>query len=267
MNTYPMSFLNTAEYDEAEVVVLGVPLDKTTCFKPGTRFGPRRIRDVFFGLEDYSPMNKRYYSSLKVHDMGDVVINDLQSSLNETERIVEKIYGDGKKVIGLGGEHTITLPIVKSVSKFYDDLVVLHLDAHFDMAEEYEGQKISHACVMRRITELGINVIHYGIRSGDKEEWEIAKTLSFDELKGALEGLSHVYVSLDIDVLDPSFAPGTGTPEPGGLSYNELVEALRLAKNVVGLDIVEVSPPLDCNDITSITAARILRDFSLYYFG
>ncbi len=267
MNVYPMSFLNTSGYDEAEVVILGIPLDKTTCFKPGTRFGPRRIRNMFFGLEDYSPMNERYYSSLKVYDMGDVVVNNLNSTLDEAERIVEKIYRDGKKVIGLGGEHTITLPIVKAVSKFYDDLVVFHLDAHFDMADEYEGQRISHACVMRRVTELGIDVIHYGIRSGDKEEWEIAKTLSFDELRETLKGLDHVYVSLDIDVLDPAYAPGTGTPEPGGLSYKELVEALRLPKNVVGFDIVEVSPPLDCNDITSITAARILRDFSLYYFG
>ncbi len=250
-----MFMIYTNDFDLSKIVILPIPLEKTTTFKQGTKWGPKRIKEVSKYLEDFSYMNKTYFSTINVFFENELeLIGNIDNIFNIIENKVSFLTSKKKHIISLGGEHLITYPIVKSLKKKYDDLCVISFDAHDDARDEYEGLKYSHATVMRRIKDLGINVKYIGLRAPHKEIIE-------DNCKS-----KHIYVSIDIDVLDPSICPGTGMPEPGGLSYKELVKELKKIKNVIGFDIVEVSPPNDINDITSLTAAKILRDFGIYFF-
>ncbi len=269
----------TAEYKHADIVIVGLPMDFTTSWRAGARSGPARIRDVSFALEEYSPELARRLSQARVADLGDVSLplGNVEKSLEAIREVVSGIVRDGKIPFVLGGEHLVSLPCVAAVADAHGDLAVLHLDAHADLREEYAGQRLSHATVVRRIIEIigADNLYQVGIRSGAPEEFGLPRPGGPHMIRGpvpeavrrALElvGGRPCYVTLDIDVVDPAFAPGTGTPEPGGCSSTDILEVSRLLgqANLAGFDIVEVAPPWDFSDITSLLAAKVLREVIL----
>ena len=247
-----------AEYNEADIVLHGVPFDGTTSFRPGTRFGPAAMRGESFGIETYSPYCDRDLTELSVFDAGDLELpfGDPNKVLSLVEERTEAFLKDGKAPVMLGGEHLISLGAVRAMVKKYPELRILHLDAHTDLREDYLGEPLSHACVIRRVWELvGDGKIHqFGIRSGEREEFDFAREhncLHPFDLNGwedTLHSLGNhpVYFTLDLDVLDPAGFCGTGTPEAGGISFKELLTAVLSlhSLNLVGCDIVELSPPL-----------------------
>lgn len=265
------------ELDEATAVIFGAPLDATISYRPGARFGPARIREVSGVLEEYSPILDADLCSARVCDIGDIVLplGNVPAALGMIEACVRGIVRLGPVPVMLGGEHLVTLAAVKAVASQFPGLKVVHLDAHADTREEYLGERLSHATVMRRVGEIvgRDNVFHLGIRSGTREEYlDIAEgRLLSGDLKDSLAsvvdmlGASPAYVTVDIDVLDPAYAPGTGTPEPGGATSGELLGAVSLLKhlNVAGFDLVEVAPPYDHSDITAIAAAKVVREVVL----
>ncbi len=281
----PGRFLGARDDAGAPVVLLGAPLDATTSFRPGTRFGPSRIRDMSAGLEYYSPALDRDLSDVPFFDAGDVDMpfGDPGTALQHIETRLAHIVGQGQFPLMLGGEHLVTLAAAKALHAHYPELVLVQIDAHADLRDDYLGQTLSHATVMRRVAQqIGTgNVYQLGIRSGTREEFQFGRqqTRFYPlDLGGSLTeaardivddiGTRPVYISLDIDVLDPAFAPGTGTPEPGGVHPADLFRALHQLQplNVVGMDIVEVCPPQDGADITSAVAAKLVRE-SILSFG
>lgn len=274
-------FLNCSPLErEGARVILGLPMDFTTSFRPGTRLAPGRIREVSVGLEEYSVYQDRSLENCDFADGGDVVVpfGNVPESLNRMQAVAENILDQGKKIFALGGEHLVSLPLITAYRRHYPDLVVLQMDAHADLRQDYLGESLSHATVMRRVVEVvgPGNLFQLGIRSATGEELAYARENTFLYLDQILEccpeviskiGSRPVYFSLDIDVLDPAFAPGTGTPEAGGISSRELFRVLQILRDlrVVGFDLVEISPPLDHSDITSILGAKILREMLLAY--
>lgn len=271
---------STFDYRRAAVVLVGVPLDATTSYRPGARFAPAMIRQVSEALEEYSPVLDRELADCPFYDAGDVLLppGNIGESLERTEAVIDGVLADGKFPLVIGGEHLVTLPAVKAALRRYPDLAVVQLDAHADLRDEYMGQKLSHATVIRRVVEVtgGQSVFQLGIRSGTREEFAFARNntrLLSGEILSSLEQLEEglkgrpVYLTVDIDVLDPAFAPGTGTPEPGGCTPGELFAALyRLAGlEVVGMDLVEVCPPHDPAATTSLLAAKLVREAILSF--
>ncbi len=269
-----------SSYDEAEIVIVGLPMDFTTSWRSGTRAGPSRIRDVSYSLEDYSPVLDMGMSTVKAVDVGDVSfpIGNVEGSLKAIHDVISEIVRDDKIPFAIGGEHLVTLPCVTAVAQAYKDLVIVHLDAHADYRHKYSGQELSHATVLRRVSEIiGVdNLYQIGIRSGTEEEFNARDCIPGPNRmigrvpEAALKAFSLIgdlpcYITLDIDVVDPAFAPGTGTPEPGGCSSLEILEAMRILGkcNIVGFDLVEVAPPWDSSDITSLLAAKIIREMLL----
>lgn len=265
------------DYDMAKLVVFGIPFDGTTSYRPGTRFGPMHIRAESEGIETYSPYLDMDLDDYKIHDAGDLYfpLGDVKVVLELIESYADKIMGDGKVPIMIGGEHLVTLPVLKSVYKHHNDLHVIHLDAHADVREDYMGQPLSHATVIRRVSDfVEANRIHqYGIRSGERSEFDWAKRntdfnpFSLEGIKKLKEilGETPVYLTIDLDVLDPSIFPGTGTPEPGGITYKELMKAMVLLSdlNIVGADIVELSPHYDQSGASTAVACKTLRELTL----
>jgi agmatinase len=257
-------------------------MDQTVSFRSGARNGPRQIRSVSEVLEEYSPRLDRDLADLKFYDTGDVLVvpGMVEENLERIAGTTGKILGDGKLPFMLGGEHLVTLPAVKSVAGYHPGLAVIHFDAHADLRDRYMGMSLSHATVMRRVTEIvgPDNLFQFGIRSGTREEFAFARSsVNFHSsvdaalVAGAAERLKGkpVYVSLDIDVLDPAYAPGTGTPEPGGCTPGQLFEALEALSGlqVVGFDLVEVCPAYDQSDRTAILAAKLVREALLIFAG
>jgi len=273
---------SNSDYDMARVVLLGAPMDFTVSFRPGTRSGPSRIRDVSVGLEEFSPYLNRNLHDYHYYDAGDVLLpfGHVQESLRRLEDVLERLFTHGKFPLVLGGEHLITLAPVKRAFACYPGLVVLHFDAHADLRNDYMGEALSHATVMRRVVDIvgAENVYQFGIRSGTGEEFQFANEYTWfypfevlaplQKVIPLLQGRS-VYVTLDIDVVDPAYAPGTGTPEPGGCSSIEIIKALHLlgGLNVVGMDLVEVCPVYDQTDRTALLAAKIVREAILLFGG
>lgn len=268
------------ELERCEKVLLGIPFDATTSFRPGTRLAPYRIRQVSEGIEEYSLYQDKSLENLNFYDAGDILLpfGNVSECLGRIEKICRWFLERGHKVYSMGGEHLVSWPLIKAYHQHYPDLVVVQLDAHADLREDYLGETMSHASVMRLAADiLGPDrVFQLGIRSCTREELSYARAhtrLYADVLLGAADevkqaiGRRPVYFTLDIDVLDPAFAPGTGTPEGGGFSARELLQLLQQLQslNVVGFDLVEVSPPYDHADITSILAAKILREVLLAY--
>ncbi|MGE5571804.1 MAG: agmatinase [Bacteroidota bacterium] len=266
------------DYERADIVIVGLPMDFTTSWRAGARGGPAKIREVSFSLEEYSPAQNRVLSSVRAADIGDVSLplGNTEKSLDAIGEVVEGIVSDGKIPFALGGEHLVTLPCVRAVARTRGDLAVIHFDAHADLRDEFAGQKLSHATVLRRVAEvIGMdNLYQIGIRSGTAGEFALTSGGPYrvsgpvpEAVRAALQevGDRPCYVTLDIDVVDPAFAPGTGTPEPGGCSSLEILEAVQsLARaNIVGFDLVEVAPPWDFSDITSLLAAKIVREMLL----
>jgi len=271
---------STFSLEEADRVIIGLPMDFTTSFRPGTRHAPYRVREVSEGVEEYSIYQNCSLEEISFYDAGDVTIpfGNVQESLARMETTARELLAMQKKIFSIGGEHLVSLPIIKAYADCYPELVVIQMDAHADLREDYLGEKLSHATVMRHVLQIvgEKNLFQLGIRSGTREEMKYAaccSNLYLDEFLSALDevkekiGSRPVYISLDIDVLDPAFAPGTGTPEAAGISSRELIKALvDLGQlNVVGFDMVEISPPYDIGDNTSILGAKILREALLAY--
>lgn len=272
--------LSSDDYSSSKAVIYGMPMDFTVSFRPGSRFGPPRIREVSIGLEEYSPYLDRSLEDIEYFDAGDLLLpfGNAARSLDIIGEFVHGVLEDGKMPIGLGGEHLVSWPIFQEVYKKYPDMAIIHFDAHADLREQYEGEPLSHSTPLRKAAGLigGKNIYQFGIRSGSREEWEFAKeNINFhpfevlEPLKKVLPELAGrpVYLTIDIDVLDPSAAPGTGTAEAGGITSKELIDAVhaiaRSGVNIVGCDLVEVAPAYDPTEQTQIVAAKVIREMLL----
>lgn len=269
-----------AKYEEAQIVLFGAPFDSTTSYRPGARFGSAAIRHESYGLETYSPYLDRALEDIKVFDSGDLELpmGSTEMALDDISKHTAKIIEDGKFPFMIGGEHLVTLGAFREIHKRYPDVQIIHFDAHADLRDEYLGVHLSHACVMRRCHDLiGDDRIHqFGIRSGDREEWIFARqghTLMhpfvLSDIEYVTDGIGKntpVYFTIDLDVLDASVLPGTGTPEAGGVSFNELRDAIvTVCKNlnVVGCDVVELAPTLDASGASTATACKVVRELLL----
>lgn len=268
-----------AEYEEAKVVLFGAPFDSTTSFRPGARFGSAAIRHESFGIETYSPYQDKDLEDTKVFDCGDLELcfGLAELALSDIEKRADEILSDGKMPLLIGGEHLVTLGAVRAAIKKYPDMHIIHFDAHADLRNDYLGAELSHACVMRRCQELlGDGKIHqFCIRSGERAEFAFAREhtdmhpFSFEGLKEVVEDLKKknvpVYFTIDLDCMDSSVFPGTGTPEAGGVSFMELLGAiLEVGKtNVIGADINELAPMLDASGVSTATACKVVRELIL----
>ncbi|MFC4558113.1 agmatinase [Virgibacillus kekensis] len=269
------------DFENAQAVIYGMPMDWTVSFRPGSRFGPGRIREASIGLEEYSPYMDKHLEEVNYFDAGDIPLpfGNAERSINAIEEYVATLAEHGKFPLGLGGEHLVTWPVIKALHKKYPNMALIHIDAHADLREEYEGEALSHSTPVRKIAGLigSENVYSFGIRSGMREEFAFAKESGMhmakyhvvDPLREILPELSgrKVYVTIDIDVLDPAFAPGTGTAEAGGISSSELLEAIKLIADadmeVIGADLVEVAPAYDHSEQTAIAASKFVREMLL----
>lgn len=256
-------------YETAEIVMLGLPFDGTVSYRPGSRFAPEQIRLASWGLEEYSPYFDKHLEDCNFHDVGDLEfpLGNTQSSLNLIEKNVREIYKDGKRVLGIGGEHLVTLPEIQAVSEFYNNLAIVHFDAHTDLREEYLGEKLSHSAVIRHSADIvGFeNLKQVGIRSGMKEEFELMKkhkTLIHNHQELDCFKDKNIFVTVDLDVLDTSIMPGTGTPEAGGLTFQELVDWFKYLSNfnIVGADVVELAPDYDSSGVSTAVATKVIRE-------
>lgn len=265
------------EYDEARVVLFGAPFDSTTSYRPGTRFASRTMRAESYGLETYSPYLDLDLEDAAVFDGGDLELcfGNTEAALQTIENFTADILNDDKLPLMIGGEHLVTLGAVRAVARKYPDLHVIHFDAHADLREEYLGATLSHATVLHRVWDIlgDGRIFQFGIRSGERAEFrwgaKHVKTRKFDfegleDVLAKLKG-KPVYFTLDLDVLDPSIFPGTGTPEAGGVTFLQLLSAVRKlsAVKIVGADINELSPPYDTSGTSTAVALKILREFLL----
>ena len=267
-----------ADYEEAQIVLYGAPFDSTTSYRPGTRFGSAAIRRESYGLESYSPYQDKDLLDCKIFDSGDLELSfgKPEDALADIEERAATILTDGKLPFLLGGEHLVTLGAFRAAQAKYPDVEILHFDAHADLRQEYLGAELSHACVLRRCWELvgDGRIFQFGIRSGDREEFRWGAShvktsrFSFEGLEETLRSLAGlpVYFTVDLDVLDPSVFPGTGTPEPGGVLFDELRRAATLvcrSANVVACDVNELSPPYDPSGNSTAAACKIVREMLL----
>lgn len=268
-------------YEKAQAVIYGMPMDWTVSYRPGSRFGPQRIREVSIGLEEYSPYLDRELDDVNYFDAGDIPLpfGNAAKSLDLIAGFIRQLMQDGKIPVGMGGEHLVSWPVMKTVADNYKDLAIIHMDAHTDLRVEYEGETLSHSTPIRKIAEyIGPkNVYSFGIRSGDKKEFDwakengmhISKFEVLEPLKEVLPTLEGrpVYVTIDIDVLDPAHAPGTGTVDCGGITSRELLASIHAIANsgvnVVGFDLVEVAPIYDQSEQTVNTASKLIREMLL----
>ena len=267
-----------SSYEDAKIVLFGAPFDSTTSFRPGARFGSAAMRHESFGLETYSPYQDKDLTDCAVFDSGDLELcfGSAEQALADIEARAEEILSDGKLPLLIGGEHLVTLGSLRAVFRCFPELHI-HFDAHADLRDDYLGAKLSHACVIRRCHELvGDGRIHqFCIRSGDREEFRFAKDhtdlhpFCFDGLEALTRELTQtgapVYFTIDLDCLDPSVFPGTGTPEAGGVTFPQLLEAIRLVArtNVVAADVNELAPMLDQSGVSTATACKVLRELLL----
>ncbi|MGN1481118.1 agmatinase [Porcipelethomonas sp.] len=268
------------DYDESKIVIFGAPFDSTTSYRPGTRFASSAMRNESFGIETYSPYQDKDLMDIKVFDGGDLELcfGSPESALKDIEEFSSEILKDHKLPVMIGGEHLVTLGAVRAAVKKHPDLCIIHFDAHADLRDDYLGQKLSHACVMRRCHELvgDGRIFQFGIRSGDREEFIWGKKhvstnkFNFTGLEKIKDKIKNkpVYFTLDLDVLDPSCFPGTGTPEAGGVNFTELMLAIQFVStlNVIGLDVNELSPALDQSGASTALACKLLREILLYFY-
>lgn len=268
-----------ASLDEASTVLFGAPYDSTTSYRPGTRFASRAIRGESFGLETYSPYQDKDLEDIKVFDSGDLELSfgRVDLALADIKERTSEILALQKRPFMIGGEHLVTLPAVEATFEQYPDLQVIQFDAHTDLREDYLEAKLSHATVIRRIHDfLGDGKIHqFGIRSGERAEFEFAKAhthlhkYNLSGLKETVAALKDtpIYLTIDLDVFDPAAFPGTGTPEAGGIFFNEFIEALALLKqlNIVALDVNELSPALDQSGASTALACKVVRELLLAF--
>jgi len=270
-----------SSYEECEICIVGLPYDGTSSYRPGSRFGPNAIRKASWGMETYSHTLRRDLGDLKICDLGDLEIpfGNKEMALAKIREAIGKIVDDGKYPVLLGGEHLITLPVVEGFRSRFHDLAVVQLDAHTDLRDEYLGETLSHSTVMRRVSEVVEDggLFQFGARSGSREEFAYANTIGSlydfteDGFNRALKDINDkpLYISLDLDVLDPSLLPGTGNPEPGGIDFNEIIRGLQILARtrVIGFDVVELSPDHDPSEVSSIVTAQLVREMILNYWS
>ena len=266
-----------AEYEDASLVMFGAPFDSTTSYRPGTRYGSSAIRHESFGLETYSPYQDEDLEDYAVFDCGDLELSfgSPEAALEDIEGLTRQILQDDKLPLLIGGEHLVTLGAFRAVHQKYPDIHIIHFDAHADLRDDYLGVKLSHACVMRRCYELiGDGRLHqFCIRSGTREEFQFAAEhtrlhkFDFTDLAETIKQLGNtpLYFSIDLDCLDPSAFPGTGTPEAGGVSFMELLQAIETvcSGNIVGADVNELSPMLDASGASTALACKVVRELIL----
>ena len=269
----------SASFEKSNGVILGCPYDGSASFRPGARFGPSAIRRASWGIETFSPYFQRDLSQCSIHDMGDLELplGEKKISLGLIRNGLGKILSEKKTPILLGGDHLITLPIIEEILTVYPRLHLLQIDAHTDLREDYLGEPLSHSTVMRKVVDhLGEDrLFQVGIRSGTEEEFKLARKMkSIVSLEpGSLSSMTKrlrnqpVYITFDLDVIDPSLIPGVGTPEPGGLTFQESILLLKKLQtlHVVGFDIVELTPDYDPTQVSSVTASVILREMILAF--
>jgi agmatinase len=267
-------FCANDNFENSSIVFLGLPFDGTSSFRSGSRFAPNEVRRISDGIESYSPYFDVDLEDVSFYDAGnvEVTVSNFAKFSKETQKRVTSFLKQDKKVLSVGGEHLVTLPLVTSYAKQYKDLKIIHFDAHADLREEYLGEKLSHATVIKRCCDIvgSENVYQFGIRSGTKEEFEFGKNntnfnpFNLNSLKNYTKELTNfpIYLTIDLDVLDPSIFPGTGTPEPGGVTFNELLDAIKTLSglNIVGVDLVELSPDYDNSGVSSIVTAKLIRE-------
>lgn len=266
------------EAHEADIVLFGAPFDSTTSYRPGTRFGSSAIRRESYGIECYSPYQDKDLEDTKVMDCGDLELcfGNTKKALAQIEEQAKEILDNSAIPFMLGGEHLVTLGAFRAVLEKYPDIHIIHFDAHADLREEYLGEQLSHASVIRRCWDLvgDGRIYQFGIRSGDRKEFYWAKEhvtmrkFDFEGLEEVLEKLEGkpIYFTLDLDVLDPSVFPGTGTPEPGGVTFDALRKAAEKVcsrANVVACDVNELSPHYDPSGISTAAACKIVREMLL----
>lgn len=265
------------EFENSSLVLFGAPFDGTTSFRPGTRFAPETIRKESYGLESYSPYLEMDLDEFELFDQG-----DLEFPFGNPKKVIDIIYENTREILKndktpfmIGGEHLVTLGTIKAMAEKYKELRLIHLDAHTDLREDYLGEKLSHATVIKRVWDIiGDNKIYqFGIRSGTKEEFDWSKEhttmekFSCDTFSSIKEELLNypVYITIDLDVLDPSIFSGTGTIEPGGISFKELISFIEEVSelNIVGADVVELSPHYDQSGMSTAVACKVIRELSL----
>lgn len=265
------------DYIDSDIVIFGAPFDSTTSYRPGTRFASRTMRAESYGLETYSPYQDLDLEDFKIFDAGDLELcfGDTELALKDITEMTRTILSDGKLPFMIGGEHLVTLGAVRAMAEKYPDLHIVHFDAHADLREEYLGARLSHASVIHRCWDIigDEKIYQFGIRSGDRAEFEwgknhvITQKFDFSGLEDVIKKLKDkpVYFTLDLDVLDPSVFPGTGTPEAGGVSFTQLLDAiLKVGElNIVGTDINELSPMLDQSGASTAVALKIMREWLL----
>jgi agmatinase len=268
-----------ASYDQSRAVILGCPFDGSATFRPGARFGPSAIRRASWGIETFSPYAQKDLGQRLIHDMGDLELplGEKQVALRMIRMALRKILSDKKFPILLGGDHLITLPIIEEVLRVYPDLRLVHLDAHTDLREDYLGESLSHSTVMRKIADLlgKGGLFQIGIRSGTEEEFRLAKRLkslvpfNSRSMRSMVKSMRNrpVYVTLDLDLFDPAVLPGVGTPEPGGITFQQFLPLIKELQSlhVIGFDIVELTPDYDPTQISAVTAAVVLREMILAF--
>lgn len=263
------------KYKDADIVLFSAPFDGTTSFRPGTRFAGGAIRRDSFGLETYSPYQDADLSDCRVFDSGELElpIGEATATLKAIKKRAGSILKDGKIPFMIGGEHLVTLGAFRAVWEKYPNVHIIHFDAHADLRDDYLGVKLSHACVLHRCYDLvgDGKIFQFGIRSGDRSEFAWGKgkvttrLFDFEGLGETLEKLKGVpvYFTLDLDVLDPSCFPGTGTPEPGGVTFEQLRKAATQVcrkANIVGCDVNELSPHYDQSGVSTAAACKIIRE-------
>jgi agmatinase len=270
-------FACACPYTEARLIIFGAPYDGTASFRPGARFAPKAMRGDSFALETYSPYQYKDLADCLVFDCGDLELpfGRPEPALQMIEQRVAVILAEGKLPVMIGGEHLISLGALKAAYARYPDLCVLHFDAHTDLRDTYLGEQLSHATVLRRAWDmLGDGRLwQFGVRSGERAEFLWAREhtclhkFDFSAIDKAMEHLQGkpVYFTLDLDVLDPGYLPGTGAPEAGGVNFTALLEAILKisALNIVGCDMVELCPPLDISGASTALALKVLRELLL----
>lgn len=264
--------------ENADIIIFGAGFDGTVSYRPGSRFAPQAMRSEFYGLETYSPTLGRDLEDTAICDSGDLELpfGNTSAALDMIRKTAADIVRMGKKPFMIGGEHLVTLPAFEAAAERHPDVCLLHLDAHADLRDEYLGEKLSHSSVVRRIWDIvgDGRIWQLGIRSGLREEFMWARegrtNLRPFDLSAAEEAAADlagkpVYLTVDLDVLDPSIMSGTGTPEPGGVSYRELQQALCsfMGLNIVAADVVELAPQLDASGVSTAAACKVMREILL----
>ena len=258
--------------------ILGIPFDSTSSYKTGSRTGPTVVREASFGFEKYN-LELETELDTTFYDFGDIntIPGNCQKTCEIIEDTVKELLDNKIKPLIIGGEHSVTIGAIKAISQQYDNLTIIHLDAHRDLADEFIGEKYSHASVMKRVHEMGVkNLVQIGIRSSSKEEEEFVKSQDniysfkpkfvydhYDELQYTLSQIEGpIYISIDLDVLDSSVAPKVGNPTPNGIFLHEIRYILKCINldNVVGFDVVETATA-ELGDITAVAASKIIYDF------